>query len=561
MKTTKEILDVLNQLDNYIADHFEDQELDFKEWNERSNNDSVNLAIKMAVCMANGGGGIVVFGIRDKVKGSANAIIGMPPHVDVSLLQKSIYNKTEPHITPSFEWVNVPEGHGRILIMRIFPGMPPYTETDGSATIRRGDECVPLTGSIRKEIMEQSGMSDFTSNITDRPWKDLFSAVAMERIRMMMSEERTPEALSLMSDEDLLLSIGAIKNGKLTFGGLLLVGSNDAIANYLPNHLWSFRRMLSTTDYSIKDDGQQAIPVALYEMERYMAADNPTTTIQVGFLHPEFSMYPKIALREALLNGFVHRDYRVPGAVMLKHYPDKLILTNPGTFIGGITPDNILHHPPVARNGHLADLLDRLRLVNRSNLGVPRIYKALLIEGKEPPQYRQIGEAVELTMIASSLVPTFRQFIKKMNDQGVNIDVDHLIILNYLIRHREINTLDAAHICQRSIEQARELLNHMENKLQLLQSGGAAKGKYYSLKHTVYSVFEKDTEYNRDRRLDRESMKLRILTLLKEKKLTNEEVRQFTGLSRIQVIRLMHELEEHGVKIAPKGRSSYYYIE
>ncbi len=137
---------------------------------------------------------------------------------------------------------------------------------------------------------------------------------------------------------------------------------------------------------------------------------------------------------------------------MLKHYPDKLIHTNSGTFIGGITPENILHHPPVARNGHLVDLLDKLRLVNQSNLGVPRIYKALLIEGKEPPQYRQIGEAIELTMIASSFVPAFRKFIKNMNDKGVIIDVDHLIVLNYLLRHREINSLEASYICQRSVE-------------------------------------------------------------------------------------------------------------
>lgn len=561
MKTTNEILDILNQLENHIADDFEEQELDFKEWNEKSNNDAVKLAVKMAVCMTNGGGGMIVFGIRDKVKGRINAVKGIPSYVDAVTLQKTIYDRTEPHITPNFEWVNVPEGYGRILIMRVYPGMPPYTETDGSATIRKGKDCVPLTGSVRKEIMEIGGIADFTSNIVDRPWKELFSAVAMERIRMMMSEERVPEALSLMSDEDLLISIGALRNGKLTFGGLLLVGNNEAISKYIPNYLWSFRRMLSTTDYSIKDDGIQAIPAALYEMERYMAADNPTTTIQVGFLHPEFSMYPKIALREALLNTFVHRDYRVPGSVMLKHYPDKLILTNPGTFIGGITSENILHHPPVSRNGHLADLLDKLRLVNRSNLGVPRIYKSLLIEGKEPPQYRQIGEAIELTMIASSMVPAFRQLIKQMNDKGVYLDVDHLIVLNYLLRHREINTLEASHICQRSIEQARELLSYMENVLELIQSGGVSKGRYYSLRATVYSMLEKDMEYNRDKRLDKESIKMRLLSILKERNLSNMEIRQMTGMERQQVLRLMRELEVNGVKISGSGRGSYYFTE
>ena len=36
------------------------------------------------------------------------------------------------------------------------------------------------------------------------------------------------------------------------------------------------------------------------------------------------------------------------------------------------------------------DLMDKLKLVNRSNLGVPRIYKSLLTEGKEPPQCKRV---------------------------------------------------------------------------------------------------------------------------------------------------------------------------
>jgi len=187
--------------------------------------------------------------------------------------------------------------------------------------------------------------------------------------------------------------------------------------------------------------------------------------------------------------------------------------------------------------------------------------KNLLIEGKEPPQYRQIGESIELTIIASSVVPSFRQFITRIIDQGINIDVDHLIVLNYLLRHREITSLEASYICQRSVEQSRELLSHIEKELDLIQSGGIAKGKYYTLKPSTYTILEKDAQYDRDKRLDKESIKIRILTLLKERNLTNEEIRQFTGLTKLQIIRLMHELENDGVKIFNRGRASHYYIE
>jgi ATP-dependent DNA helicase RecG len=180
LRTKDDILKILDLLEEHIADDFEAQDLDFKEWIERSINDNINLAVKMAVCMANGGGGTIVFGIKDKVKGRNKAILGVPPTVDALLMQKAVYEKTDPHITPTFDWIEVPEGYGRILMMNVYPGMPPYTETNGSATIRIGKECRPLTGSMRKELFAKTGVSDFTSNLVDEYWEDCFSPVAIK---------------------------------------------------------------------------------------------------------------------------------------------------------------------------------------------------------------------------------------------------------------------------------------------------------------------------------------------------------------------------------------------
>ncbi len=60
---------ILDNLDHHIADDLENQELDFKQWNEYSTKDAVSMVEEMAVCMANGGGGTVVFGVADKIKG------------------------------------------------------------------------------------------------------------------------------------------------------------------------------------------------------------------------------------------------------------------------------------------------------------------------------------------------------------------------------------------------------------------------------------------------------------------------------------------------------------
>lgn len=86
MHTIAEINLLLDELDELPADDLEDQELDFKEWNNRSRKDAVNLVVEMAICMANGGGGTVVFGVKDNVVGRKKAIIGVPDEIDLNRL-------------------------------------------------------------------------------------------------------------------------------------------------------------------------------------------------------------------------------------------------------------------------------------------------------------------------------------------------------------------------------------------------------------------------------------------------------------------------------------------
>lgn len=110
MREIREIHDLLNELEIQPADALEDQDLDFKEWNVRSMGDSVQKVIQMAICMANGGGGTVVFGVNDKAVGREKAILGVPPEVNVNRLKKSVYDATGPKLTPVFQEIFPPEG-------------------------------------------------------------------------------------------------------------------------------------------------------------------------------------------------------------------------------------------------------------------------------------------------------------------------------------------------------------------------------------------------------------------------------------------------------------------
>lgn len=392
MRSLADITELLDRLEEVIADDLEDQDLDFKEW-KGSLDHMVKLVVEMAVCMANGGGGTVVFGVADRARGRANALSGVPQEVDVNRLKKAVYDTTDPRLTPVFEDIRVPEGSGRLIAMHIYPGMPPYTDTGGRAKIRIGRDCQPLTGTLRRRLMVESGDSDVTAEVVGVPWQGLISPAAMEALRTIAAAERAPRELLGLADEDFLGQLQLLRKGGLTKAGVLLCGTREAILSVFPAHVWTFLRMQSDTRYADRKDGSEALPIALRELEQRIDLDNPIRTLELGLIHPEVRAYPQVALREALMNAFCHADYRMPGPILVKQYPAKIEISNPGGFIGGITAGNILHHPPVPRNPALVEALARLRLVNRSNLGIGRMFEAMLIEGKEPPTFWRRGIA------------------------------------------------------------------------------------------------------------------------------------------------------------------------
>jgi ATP-dependent DNA helicase RecG len=548
MRTTDQILELLPQLDQVVADELEDQDLDFKEWITRSTDDAVKLVIEMAVCMANGGGGTIVFGVRDRVLGRSNAILGVPLEIDVNRLKRAVYDSTDPKITPVFEELSVPEGTGRLLLMQIHPGLPPYTDTSGTGKVRIGKDCQPLTGSLRKRLMVETGETDVTAGTVPGDWQSHVSPVVMEKLRTISAAEKAPREMLSLPDADLLRGLGCLVGNNLTRAGLLLCGKPEAIRSVFPGFVWTYLRMDSDTAYSDRHDGTDALPIALGHFEDRIALDNPIRTLETGLIHAEIRAYPAIALREALLNALCHADYRLPGPILVKQFPTRLEISNPGTFIGGISPANILHHPPVPRNPALVDALARLRLVNRSNLGIGRMFESFLVEGKEPPVIQESGESIIVTLLKQDVSAPFRSFVTEQAKQNRLPGVDELLILQYLLRHTELETTLAGELCQRPEAAMRNTLSRMERDYGWIQRGGTGRGTYWTLSLPLARSLRPDGLQESVTRIDWESAKTRVLSMLKQRAaaaqpgMSNAEIRAVLKFHRNQVFKLLQEL-------------------
>jgi ATP-dependent DNA helicase RecG len=176
------------------------------------------------------------------------------------------------------------------------------------------------------------------------------------------------------------------------------------------------------------------------------------------------------------------------------------------------------------------------------------------------------GEAVRVIFRASDLSVPFRMFVAEEADRGRILSVEHLLVIQHLLRNPEIDTTTAARSTQQTEPDARDTLSRMETEFGHLERGGTGRGTYWILRHDLHRRLSAPGHPDRDRRIDWEAAKTRILSILMdrakrgEQGLSNKEVRQITHFDRFQTIRLMKELiaENPDIQKPGRGRNARY---
>jgi ATP-dependent DNA helicase RecG len=503
-----------------------------------------------AVGIGNAGGGYLIMGVTNKPPRQIQPV-SPPPADEIQQIRRSVYDSAQIHIQVE----NLATPSGNVLIVPI-PGRPRghvFHTRDGKYLIRVGEDLRGMTLQEIDAIRQEAGV-ELTAQPLSGDWRLLIRAAGMEELRALMKEAGAPADLTRLDDADLLRALGLLtEQGELLLGGLLLVGTSEEIQRRLPHARWQFFRMLSDTDYEQPDGAYDCLTIALRRLRELVGARNPVVTIPGWLVHPEFPRYPLLALRELLVNALAHRDYTAPGTATVKQYPDRVEISNPGGFLADITPENILHHPSTPRYPALFGALARIRLANAANLGVPRVFRELLSEGKEPPYYATTGQTVIVTVKGQDARREFLELVRA--HPGLN--VDDLLIIHFLTRHREITARQAAQLCQRPLEAAREHLARLANQERLVESAGpSGRGRYYRLTSAAYQQLGQALAYHVDRRLTRENVKARLLATLETRDLTNSQVREITQLGREAVKRLMASLRQEGrLQVVGAGRA------
>jgi ATP-dependent DNA helicase RecG len=116
-----------------------------------------------------------------------------------------------------------------------------------------------------------------------------------------------------------------------------------------------------------------------------------------GLYRVEHQDYPEDALREALLNALVHRDYGFSGSILISVFENRIEFVSIGGLPKGITLDDIQLGISVPRNENLANVFYRLQLVEAYGTGIPKIMRSYM-DHQQQPSLQASSNAFKITL-------------------------------------------------------------------------------------------------------------------------------------------------------------------
>lgn len=107
--------------------------------------------------------------------------------------------------------------------------------------------------------------------------------------------------------------------------------------------------------------------------------------------------YPTEAVREALLNALVHRDYAFRDSTLVSVFDDRIEFVSIGGLVRGITLEDMMLGISVARNRNLAAVFYRLALIEAYGTGIPKMMRSYE-EYTVRPEIRATDNAFKITL-------------------------------------------------------------------------------------------------------------------------------------------------------------------
>ncbi len=240
---------------------------------------------------------------------------------------------------------------------------------------------------------------------------------------------------------------------------------------------------------------------------------------------------------------------------------DVLIISSPGGFVDGVTPENILTVEPKPRNPLLADAFKRIGLAERTGRGVDLIYQGLLRYGRPAPNYYRSDSStviVELNCGEADL-EFLAMVLEEERRRSAPLPVDALLVLWSLRQCRRCDSAELAESLHKDVATIRAVIEPLVES-GLVKAHGIKKGRTYTLGPSVYRKLGKAAEYVRQAGFDALQQEQMVLNLAEAShEIRRRDVIELCGLGPYQASRLLSALVKKGVLIRKgTGKSAIY---
>lgn len=391
--TSEELLDLLNEIQNNKC---ETRILEIK---AAKNGCPKRLYDTLSGFSNQDDGGVIVFGV-DEENGFDECGVYDPHDIQKKINEQCL--QMEPPVRPL---LTVAEKEGIFFVSAEIPGMdisdrPCFYKGSGrmkGSYVRVGDSDEPMTEyevysyeAFRKKYQDDvRPVARASLNVLDHGMLEDY----LRRLKQARPN------LSVLNDEDIYELMSITRDGKVTLSALFLFCKFPQV----------FFPQLSITAIVVPGNeigvtgasgerfaDNQRIEGCISEMlEQAIAFVRKNMRIKT-IINPETGKredrtdYPLTAVREAIINTLVHRDYSIHTEgmpVQIIMYPDRMEIKNPGGIYGRLKIDQLGKMQPDTRNPVLANALEVMGITENRYSGIPTIRRAMADYGLEAPVF------------------------------------------------------------------------------------------------------------------------------------------------------------------------------
>lgn len=392
-----------------IIHNGENSGVDFK----RDDIQNSDLA-KALVAFSNFEGGILLLGVEDD-----GSVSGITRENLEEWVMTACRDKVRPGLIPFYELVRDIEVGKDVAVVRVSRGLDVHTlwhNNKNTYFIRVGTQSREPTPEELARLFQQRG--NFRAEL--RPVSGATIAdLDMRRLRNYFVRVREQE-VPVDSDEDawntLLFNTEIMVEDGISVSGILLFGRTPnrflpqagidaaAYAGVTKEYAALERIPLRGAMTPLLNEGGEIVEAGLVEQALAFVQRNTAVIGQLeegGARRQEINAYPREAVREAIVNALVHRDYLLSSTdIEISIYADRMEIVSPGRLPNGITPARMLTGCRAARNQLIKDVMRDYRYLEHSGMGVPRkIVKCMKEHNGTEPVLIEDGERFTIRLL------------------------------------------------------------------------------------------------------------------------------------------------------------------